>query len=153
MHILLRDIFDFPITKEVDLVQIIKQRERFSVLRQVCDVNYPIQEVEATVAGDANLTEEVAVSMVRRIVFDDTSLVIVVVVSGTINTTNLLDNGFKKIVVVKPRRILQKHLVILNEKFSNGKVEKMLNEIAEEFDKKGVDLIIPAIPKENIEKV
>jgi hypothetical protein len=134
--------FNFPIGKEVHLSQIMKQEKVLSELRQLCDVNFQINALEGAVRAEAKLTEEVAVPLVRRIIFDDVSLLVAVAVAGQINIINVMDDGWEKYAIEKPRRVIQKHMIISNDNFSNEHVEKMLNEIIEKLDAQGVDTII-----------
>ena len=134
--------FNFPINKEVHLDQIMMQEKGLSELRQVCDVNNQINAVGGAVRAEAELTEEVAIPIIRRIVFDDICLLVVVVVAGQFTITDVLDNDWQDFVIEKPRRILQRHLIISNDDFSINHVDELLNEIIEKLDAQGIDTII-----------
>lgn len=133
--------FNFPINKEVHLDQIMMQIKELSELRQLCDVNNQIRTARASVGTDVELTEEVAIPIVRRIVFDDISLLIVVAVAGQFTVTNELDNDWQNLVIEKPRRVLQRHLIISNDDFSSNQVDNLLDEITKNLDTQGIDML------------
>lgn len=134
--------FDFPLNKVIHLGQIIAQEKILFELRQVCDINNQIDAVEGTVSTKGKILTEIAVPIIKRVIFDDTSLLVAVAVAGQITLTDVLDNNWQKFVINKPRRIIQRSLTIPNDKFSSELVEKMLNDITDKLDEQGIDIIV-----------
>jgi hypothetical protein len=139
--------FNFPISKTVHLDQIMKQETRLSELKQICDVNNQIDSVQGTVEFGAAFSEEVAVPIVKRIVFNGLSLLVVFAVSGKFIRNDVIEDMWQNFTIEKPRRILQKHSIISNDYFSNDDADKLLNQITETLDAMGIDIIIPKIMK------
>lgn len=134
--------FNFPTDKVVHLDQILKQKVTFSELRMMCDINNQITSVEGMVKTGAKLTQEFAVPLVKRVVFGDLSLLVVIVVVGQGVIIDTIDNGWQKYLIEKPRRILQRHIIVANEGFSTKYAKTLLDEITEKLDAMGIDILI-----------
>lgn len=134
--------FNFPTDKAVHLDQILKQKVIFSELRMMCDINHQINSVEGMIKVGAKLTQEVAAPIIRRVIFGDVSLLVVIVVAGQGIFIDTIDDDWQKYIIEKPRRILQQHATILNKEFSAKHIKALLDEITEKLDAKGIDIII-----------
>jgi len=134
--------FNFPTDKVIHLDQLLKQKEIFSELRMMCDINNQIRSVEGMIKTGAKLTQEVATPVVKRVVFDDLSLLVIIAVAGQGVVSDSKDNDWQKYIIEKPRRILERHVIVPNKDFSTKHVKKMLDDITEKLDAKGIDIIV-----------
>lgn len=134
--------FDVPVSKVVHLEQIMLQENQLKELRLICDVNHRVTAVTGSGMYYSDISEEVATPIVRRIVFDDISLLAAVVVAGRLSITDAPDDKEQDWIIEKPRRILQRHAIISNEHFDTTSIDDLVNIIVEQLDEQGIDTIL-----------
>jgi hypothetical protein len=137
--------FDISPDTKMMLSHIVQQQLVTEQLRQLCDINYPIDCITGEideVDNDAISEFEAAIPFLRKVAFNTISIIVGVALAGPLTKMTDESTGRSPFKIEKPRRILLRHYVVQNDD-EEGKIlqERLLEELSDELQNRGCEVI------------
>jgi hypothetical protein len=125
---------------EINLDQLLAQRELLHFLRQICDVNISIDSFSFHINVEEHIEKEISVPFIRKIYFGDQAYVVKTAVAGKPNLTLDSETNSYAVQIEKLRRVYLEYYAAQKDVVLSR--DELMDDLSDELEGKGFDVVI-----------